>query len=381
MNSRKRIGLFYTYDENWIAGAYYILNLIEALNLLPDEAKPQLSVFYTKAEEIKKIEEIHYPYIDFREIENNSQFLKRVIRFLVRKTFNKLIFKSTLKLKPGAGYYDAIFPALLGFDNSISKKTIYWIPDFQEAHLPHFFSEKEIKNRQFWQGAYANSGETIIFSSYDSQKDFVRLYPGNNVKQSVVQFAVIHPPYHTVSFDDIKKKYQLPEEYFFCPNQFWAHKNHLVVLEAIKKLESSHSRTIKVVFTGKLHDFRTPGYHNEITKYINENSIAENVLMLGFIDRKEQLQIMKHALAVIQPSLFEGWSTIVEDTKAMNQNIIVSDISVHKEQLGDKTIYFDPKNSDTLVEILKNYKKTRVEFNYRTNQLKFGSEFLKIAVD
>jgi glycosyltransferase involved in cell wall biosynthesis len=191
----------------------------------------------------------------------------------------------------------------------------------------------------------------------------------------------IHPPYQTVSFEDIKKKYQLQEEYFFCPNQFWAHKNHLVVLEAIKKLESSHNRKIKVVFTGKLHDFRTPGYHNEIIKYINENNIADNVLMLGFIDRKEQLQIMKHALAVIQPSLFEGWSTIVEDTKAMNQNIIVSDIPVHKEQLAGKTIYFDPKNSDSLVGVLKNFKKSRVEFDYRANQLKFGSEFLKIAVE
>ncbi len=45
---------------------------------------------------------------------------------------------------------------------------------------------------------------------------------------------------------------------------------------------------------------------------------------LGFIDRGEQLQLMKNSIAIVQPSLFEGWSTVVEDTKAMQScNIIV----------------------------------------------------------
>jgi glycosyltransferase involved in cell wall biosynthesis len=49
---------------------------------------------------------------------------------------------------------------------------------------------------------------------------------------------------------------------------------------------------------------------------------------------------MKHAKAVIQPSLFEGWSTVIEDAMAMNQVIIASDLEVNAEQLGENAIYF-----------------------------------------
>ncbi len=51
---------------------------------------------------------------------------------------------------------------------------------------------------------------------------------------------------------------------------------------------------------------------------------------------------MQNSLAIIQPSSFEGWSTVVEDAKALNQNIIVSDIAVHREQLPGHSYFFMP---------------------------------------
>jgi hypothetical protein len=58
---------------------------------------------------------------------------------------------------------------------------------------------------------------------------------------------------------------------------------------------------------------------------------------------------MNHALAIIQPSLFEGWSTVVEDVKAMNQHIIVSDLNVHRDQLGVQAFYFNPNNENEAI--------------------------------
>lgn len=42
--------------------------------------------------------------------------------------------------------------------------------------------------------------------------------------------------------------------------------------------------------------------------------------------------LMKHAIAIINPSLFEGGSTTVEEAKSLLKVIILSGIPVHREQ-------------------------------------------------
>ncbi len=57
------------------------------------------------------------------------------------------------------------------------------------------------------------------------------------------------------------------------------------------------------------------------------------MFFLGIIPRSEQIQLYRFAAAVVQPSQFEGWSTVIEDAKALGRPIIASSIDVHKEQL------------------------------------------------
>ncbi|MEZ4901449.1 MAG: hypothetical protein R2822_06650 [Spirosomataceae bacterium] len=66
------------------------------------------------------------------------------------------------------------------------------------------------------------------------------------------------------------------------------------------------------------------------------------------IPRAHQLGLMKHALAVIQPSKFEGWSTVVEDAKSLQKQILLSRIPVHVEQMGDRAYYFEADEADEL---------------------------------
>lgn len=49
-----------------------------------------------------------------------------------------------------------------------------------------------------------------------------------------------------------------------------------------------------------------------------------------FFLREEQVLILRNAIAVIQTSLFEGWSIVVEDAKAQNKFVISSSFKVHK---------------------------------------------------
>ena len=52
--AKKRIGIIYNFDENWIGGAYYIQNLIRSLNYLSNKEQIQLYIL-TKDKWVKKI--------------------------------------------------------------------------------------------------------------------------------------------------------------------------------------------------------------------------------------------------------------------------------------------------------------------------------------
>ena len=44
MGKRVKIGLLFSYDEDWIGGTYYILNLIHSLKLIEIEKMPELVI-------------------------------------------------------------------------------------------------------------------------------------------------------------------------------------------------------------------------------------------------------------------------------------------------------------------------------------------------
>jgi glycosyltransferase involved in cell wall biosynthesis len=62
---------------------------------------------------------------------------------------------------------------------------------------------------------------------------------------------------------------------------------------------------------------------------------------------------MKNSLAVINPSMFEGWSTTVEEAKLFGKTVVLSDIAVHREQSPVNGIYFDPADPVALAQQLK----------------------------
>jgi glycosyltransferase involved in cell wall biosynthesis len=73
---------------------------------------------------------------------------------------------------------------------------------------------------------------------------------------------------------------------------------------------------------------------------------------LGVVPYLDLVVLMKESVAIINPSLFEGWSTTVEEAKSMGKAVILSDIPVHREQAPPRGIYFNPHDSAELARTL-----------------------------
>lgn len=346
MVERKQITLLYVFDENWIGGTYYVLNIIRALERLDDELKPQIKLVYNRGSSVVHVEEINYPYISYSECYLNLSIPKRVINLLSRRFLNKNLFLMKLPYEKIYNLYPC--STLIDFENVEGK--FYWLPDFQQNHLPHLFTKRDLKARDQNVKEMISSNIPIIFSSKNSLNDFNHFYPGSKNKVFVIPFvSILNYDFRKLSIDTLLDKFNIKKPYLISPNQFWVHKNHIVVLKALKILKDRGIR-LQVVFTGKEYDHRNPEYFPSLQKFVLDNDLGEFVRFLGFIDRDEQLKLMSESQAVIQPSLFEGWSTVVEDSKAVGKFVILSDIPLHKEQISENCSFFDPHDPADLAD-------------------------------
>jgi glycosyltransferase involved in cell wall biosynthesis len=278
-----------------------------------------------------------------------------------------------------------LFLADLSYNLLKVKQAVVWIPDFQEKYLPQFFSKMAIYNRHLYYKKIVSYNADIVFSSDNAKNDFNKFYSENTNKKYTLKFVSIIDidELLKVNETEIRNKYSLDRPYFIVSNQFWAHKNHIVLLKALKILKEKNPE-ILAVFTGKEYDHRNPEYASNLKTFVKENNLNNNVKFLGFLDRTDQLTLMKYSIAVIQPSLFEGWSTVVEDCKTIGKHVILSNIPVHAEQMNENVTFFDPLDENSLAEILlsdiktDNYTKEELTEKLEQRVINFANDFLSI---
>jgi glycosyltransferase involved in cell wall biosynthesis len=380
MAERKQINILYFHTEQWIAAVYYICNIIKALDCLPDNKKPQLNVLYGRSSLLEALKALNYPYIEYREQKNS--LIKRIINRCWRMTTGKNPLKYKIRYR-----LPNLFLVETYYELSNVKQPIAWIPDFQEKYLPHFFSDKIIRERNFDREFLVESNMDIVFSSNNARNDFDKFYPHNTNKKHLLQFASVIDLHRLfqISETEMRNKYSLDKPYYIVSNQFWAHKNHITVLKALKIMKETRPGTL-AVFTGKEHDYRNTDYTQGLKMFVSENNLEDNVRFLGLIDRTDQLALMKFSISVIQPSLFEGWSTVVEDCKTIGKHIFLSSLPVHLEQISENVTFFNPSDETELAELLlkaetaeyRIYMEKELTENLKNRMLKFANDFLSI---
>lgn len=332
-------------DEKWVGGLYYRRNIAFQLTM-NDYIRQEYNIVILSSDSVREI----YASIPGIKI-ICTRFENGTVRKILKGIFCIL---NNVKIE---------FP--LYRDNTIlGITTVSWIPDFQHKHYPSYFKIDELKKRDDEYEKMRRSRFPLVLSSKDALDDFYQFYSNKDNAYIVPFVSFIEPEIRSLtqdSEDDVLSKHKLiGEQYAVIMNQFWQHKNHIVVFQAIKcYLELFPNSDFQFVFTGQMEDYRNPDYIERLKTLALDPVIASHISILGFIDREEQIAIMKNASFVIQPSLFEGWGTVVEDAKVLDKTILLSDIPVHHEQMNDKCILFDPHDPVALADLI--YQETQKE--------------------
>lgn len=146
---------------------------------------------------------------------------------------------------------------------------------------------------------------------------------------------------------NIKEKYNISNNYIYYPAQFWAHKNHIYILKALKLLKEKYQLTIDAVFTGA--DYGNLEY---ILNKAQEFGINEQIHYLGFVEDEEIHNLYEQSIALVMPTYFGPTNIPPLEAFALNVPVCYSDLEGLKEQVGEAAFLMNLKDPNSLVNHL-----------------------------
>jgi glycosyltransferase involved in cell wall biosynthesis len=333
------------HDPTWLGGVLYIQNLIKAIAQLPTEETEQIQLSLALFKRNARLAE---PVKDLV----SQVYAGTTAEYVYLKAYKLLAehvsFVPLKVLNPRS--YEFVYPDLLGARSAY--KWGAWVADLQHCHLPNLFSQQQIDARNAELKRMANNAPVIVVSSEMAGADFRDRYPQARDRTMVMHFAsFVDPQWYEPDPQITQAKYQLPDRFFLVSNQFWKHKDHSVIIDALAILKQRHIDPT-IVCTGTLSDYRNPDYFNQLLVKVERLELKQQFIVLGSIPRNDQVQLMRRCLAVIQPSLFEGWSSVIEDARSLGKPVIASDFPVHLEQNHPNSYFFERSNPEELAELI-----------------------------
>ena len=334
--------------KNWTGGYNYLLNLLRVITARRSGAVQPVLFFGTDidADEARPFESIGGIEVvispEFNAARRSTSLLRSLV--LGADPSTRRMFREHR--------IDVVFENAQFHGARLDIPAIAWIPDFQHRELPQLFSRTAWWKRELGFRAQIAAGRTIMLSSGDARDACERHYPSTIGRTHLVRFAVPSAGRpDAAAIHSAREAHGLPKRYFYMPNQFWQHKNHLLVIEAVALLKQA-GHPIVVAASGKQLDPYRPDHFARVTARIAAADITDQFRLLGLIAYEHVAPLMSGSVALLNPSLFEGWSTTVEEARALQVPWVLSDLAVHRELASGWARLFDRTNARSLADAL-----------------------------
>jgi len=218
--------------------------------------------------------------------------------------------------------HDLIKHFYKGQDTTTKNKLIYW-PKYFAYLLVSYFSIK--------------TNHIIVPSN------FWRQYLLKNFKIKPTKIITTHEAVDPNFIKKTNPKLLKAQNYIIYTGNLYPHKNFPIILKALKKLPDIK---LKVICARNI-------FQQRALKLAKKYKISSQVKFLGYLKDKQFKKIYQHALALVHPSLMEGFSLTGLEAMGLNCPVISSNSSCLPEVYQNSVLYFDPNNSDQLVNQIK----------------------------
>lgn len=350
---KKRIGIYLERHPD-SGGAYqYCLAMLKSLASFPkeryeivafimyEEWRPitegfGLRTIYAQKNKIEKViyhlAELALPVAACRKL---CRFLHPFARALRREHIEACIYPCADKIS-----FMMDTPAVVSVFDLMHR----YLTEFPEISAPEIYKSRERSYTNI-----ARYAKMIFVDSEVGRQQMIECYgEAADLSGRVYPLPFIAPDYVYESVG--KPQYPKPdvfETYIFYPAQFWKHKNHGRLLEALALLKKE-GVCVNLVCSGTGKN----GYE-DVCRQIKELHLEQQVKILGYVSNEEMVALYQHARALVMPT-FGGPTNIPQlEAFVLGCPVATSRIFGIPEQVGNAALLFDPADVNEIADCIR----------------------------
>ena len=228
-----------------------------------------------------------------------------------------------------------------------SLRTIVTIHDVIFKRYPEFYKpiDRVIYDWKFKKAC--SNADKIIAVSQQTASDVIEFLNADSSKVQTV-YQGCHPIFKTSYSQEqvhqIKKKYNLPDEFILNVGTIESRKNALIILKALTLIKER----IQLVIVG-----RPTAYKDELIEFIAKNKLTDQVNLIHNAEFKDLPLIYRAANAFVYPSFFEGFGIPIIEAISSGIPVITSTGSCFSEAGGPDCWYVDPSQPEELASAIQ----------------------------
>ena len=250
----------------------------------------------------------------------------------------------------GFGVDFLVFPApsTIGFESRVPY--VMAVHDLQHRLHPEF---PEVSANGEWEAReylFRNGVEhalTVLVDSEIGREDVLDCYGDVISSERIRVLPYLPAPYlnsveASVSASVAREHLSLPERYLFFPAQFWPHKNHVRVVQALARIRAEKGLDVNVIMCGSASGQLRASVLAEVRRVAAAEGVEDLVRILGYVDDDLMAPLYAASCGVLLPTYFGPTNIPILEAWGIGRPVLTSDLRGIREQCADAAILVDP---------------------------------------
>lgn len=239
------------------------------------------------------------------------------------------------------------------------------IMDMAFERFPQFFKKRDLYQLRYWSRFSTKQAKKVLTISQFCKDEICGLY-----NFSPEKIIVTYPGYDATRFKPLRTK---TDDYFLFLGTLQPRKNLVRLLEAFSRLSNQN---VKLKIVGMINEGRGGWMHEGIFAKVKELNLEKQVEFTGFVSDSAVPDLMRHAIAFVLPSLYEGFGIPPIEAMAAGVPVVVSQTSSLPEICGQAAVYIrDPYKVESIQQALQEV--LRQTSSQRAKRIELGLAWVK----
>lgn len=249
---------------------------------------------------------------------------------------------------------DVLFVPAHVLPRNAPKRSVVTLHDVGFRRFPEAYKPIQRWYHEYTTKHIVKSGARILTVSEFCKREIMELYGAREEQILVTPLALDHAKFRVLDrtlTQPVLERFKLHEPYVMYVGRLERKKNVAMLVEAFVRFKSARGvgDPLQLVLVGQ------PGAGApELLQAIEKSGVKDEIRVLGYVTEEEKAALLNRTLALVHPSLYEGFGITLLEAMACGAAVAASHVASLPEVAGEENaIWFDPMNVDTCVAALE----------------------------